>query len=163
MHDFIPQLWPFRFGKTVSVCLAILTCSASLSYSQSQSKLEPASLVIVSACGTDNEMEANVFLDSAVVHQRGVTPNAENASVMRFGVQGRLLSDSLFALLRGLGGAMVLRCPNVEAVSCRFEARLAENRLQCTNCSSCNEDFDRMSLVTLQRFKGLLQRLNLFL
>jgi hypothetical protein len=116
---------------------------------------------VASACEGNRSIAADIFRDSIVVHERA--GGNETSHVTRLTGERLKSADSLFILLRGLGGALVLRCPNVESVSCRFEARLSLNRLECTNCSACSDDLDRMSLSTLHRFKSLLRELNLFL
>jgi hypothetical protein len=116
---------------------------------------------VASACEGNRSIAADIFPDSIVVHER--TNGLSTSHVTRLTGERLKSADSLFILLRGLGGALVLRCPNVESVSCRFEARLSQNRLECTNCSACSDDLDRMSLSTLHRFKFLLRELNLFL
>lgn len=118
-------------------------------------------LVISSICEGDRSVSATLNADSAIVDDPTQSQNARQ--VIHFGNDKQSTADSLFSLMRGLGGSLVLRCPNVESVSCRFEATLADNKVECTNCSACSDDLDRMSLATLHRLKDLLRRLNLYL
>lgn len=152
MHDL--RLLPVIFA----LGLLVLTPGIRASDSQTSS---PAAIHVASACEGNRSIAADIFRDSIVVHERANDQLTRHVTSLTG--QRQQSADSLFQLLRGLGGAMILRCPNVESVSCRFEARLSQNRLECTNCSACSEDLDRMSLSTLHRFKALLRELNLFL
>ncbi len=118
-------------------------------------------LIISSICEGDRSVSATLNADSAIVDDPTQSQNARQ--VIHFGTDKQSTADTLFALMRGLGGSLVLRCPNVESVSCRFEAVLADNKVECTNCSACSDDLDRMSLATLHRLKALLRGLNLYL
>ncbi len=135
--------------------------SRSKSASFSPMTRSSASIRIASGCDGDRQITAQVYSDSVVVDETGT--DRDGSQVIRLSDSRKRTADSLFTLLEGLGGAMILRCPNVESVTCRFEASLKSNRLECTNCSACSDDLDRMSLATLRRFKSLLRELNLFL
>lgn len=145
-------MWPSTAAWVLSA--GVLVVSA-------QAEGRAARLQVTSACEGNRSIAADIYADSIVVHER--RGGEDSSHVMRLTGAKRQSADSLYGLIRGLGGSLILRCPNVESVSCRFEAVAAPNRLECTNCSACSEDLDRMSLLILQRCKALLRELNLFL
>jgi hypothetical protein len=152
LMPLLPQAQSYESYDSPAVALATSPLSQSS---------RNASITIASRCEGSRQIAAQIYGDSIVVGE-SEAGGGKNQVVILSGKK-RQSADSLFQLLKGLGGALVLRCPNVEAVSCQFEATLDRNRLECTNCAACSEDLDRMSLTTLHRFKALLRELNLFL
>jgi hypothetical protein len=153
---------PMHAADSHTMAMATTSMTSEVVTSESaMSTARPASITIASRCEGNRQIAAKIYGDSIVVQDSEGGENRSHVQVLSG--KRRQSADSLFLLLKGLGGALVLRCPNVEAVSCQFEAALDRNRLECTNCAACSDDLDRMSLATLHRFKALLRELNLFL
>jgi|GEM_PF-6046596 len=127
----------------------------------SQSQSDPSPILITSGCDQDVEVSAQIFPDSIVFSRANAAGDSEKTRTLSG--KSHQVADTLFRVLSGLGGPMVVRCPSAEGRTCRFEAKLKQSSLQCTNCSACGEDLDPISLNTLKRFKALLRDLNLFL
>ena len=133
---------------------------------------EEIAVQIISGCGDDIRIEAQIFAESLSVTQL----NQKNSSNPDLGPSERpqvnfihldsakqAISDSLRALMKSVNGAMLLRCPGNNSQDCILTASYKKTQIQCANCSACEEDLDAISLKQYKHLKQMLQKLQLFL